>query len=170
MRQNEAMKFKGVTRSRYTEPLKYSKMSITTPLRSIDCPKNAELFKWLLASRYTSTPLCYTFLCCRKYEYPERDVPHHQAAAATVIDRSGSAAVVGRSGSAVDSTVSSSSSLHVTNLVIDKTPTRSSHNLNLILPAGPQKVRGKGVGEEGKGVGKEGEEGVGGGGRRQAYK
>jgi hypothetical protein len=43
--------------------------------------------------------------------------------------------------------------LHVTNLVIDKTPTRSSHNLNLLLPAGPQKVRGKGVGGGGGGGG-----------------
>ena len=97
--------------------------------------------------------LSYKYFCCRKYEYPERDVPqptNHPAAAtptAAVIGRGGgsSAAVIGRGGggsSAGEPTAApNASSLHVTNLVIDKTPTRSAaHNLNLPVPCHPQQV------------------------------
>ena len=75
---------------------------------------------------------------------------NHPAAAtptAAVIGRGGgsSAAVIGRGGGGSSAgepaAAPNASSLHVTNLVIDKTPTRSAaHNLNLPVPCHPQQV------------------------------
>ncbi len=72
-------------------------------------------------------------MCYRKYEYPERDVPHQAA----IIGRGGGGPVTTATG---EQAAASASSLHVTNLVIDKTPTRAAHNLSLPVPSHPQQV------------------------------